>query len=96
MIKQTADIEFSIDKIVVQGFPASTLKGLKEQVEFQLNRMIKERGLPADAARGGQFENLPAGSINAKAGASTKMLASLISNHIYNGFSEPKHPQKLK
>ncbi|RYY37001.1 MAG: hypothetical protein EOP46_04340 [Sphingobacteriaceae bacterium] len=96
MISQNTDIELAIDKIVLHGFPPKTLKGLKEAVEFELNRLIKERGLPTPAAKGGVFEYLPGGSLNAKANTSIKTLASAISNHIYNGFSEPKSFQKRK
>ena len=93
MIKQDQDIELAIDKIVLHGFSPKSSKGLKEAVEFELSRLIKEHGLPSEIRSGGNFEQLPGGNFNAKAGSSLKTLASAISNHVYNGFSEPKSPK---
>ncbi len=89
-MKQEQDIELAIDKIVLHGFSTKSSKGLKGAVEFELNRIIRERGLPSEVRLGGNFEELPGGKFNVKAGSSLKTLATQISNHVYNGFSEPK------
>jgi hypothetical protein len=90
------DIELAIGKIVLHGFPSNTSKGLKEAVEFKLGQLIIERGLPVEAAKGVVFEHLPGGSLSFKKDTSIKALASAISNHIYNGFSEPKNHRTHK
>jgi hypothetical protein len=89
-MKNEQDIELAIDKIVLHGFAPRDSKGLKEAVEFELSRMIRERGLPAEIRSGGNFEHLPGGNFNTKTGSSLKSLASKISNHVYNGFGEPQ------
>ncbi|MDB5148612.1 MAG: outer membrane protein/protective antigen [Mucilaginibacter sp.] len=89
-MKQDQDIELTIDKIVLHGFASKDSKGLKEAIQFELGRLINERGLPAEIRSGGTFEHLPGGNVSIKTGGSLKTLASKISNHVYNGFSESK------
>ncbi|MDB4923285.1 hypothetical protein [Mucilaginibacter sp.] len=89
-MKTERDIELAIDKIVLHGFAPKDSKGLKEAVEFELGRLIKERGLPEVIKSGGNFEHLPGGNFSIKTGSSLKTLASKISNQVYNGFGESK------
>lgn len=93
-MKPDKDIELIIDKIVLRGFAPRASKGLKEAVEFELGRLIKERGLPEAVKAGGSFEQLPGGNFSVNAGSTPKTLAAKISNHVYNGFSEPKRKRR--
>lgn len=78
-----SSIEIEIDSLVLNGFRASDRYRIGAAFESELNRLIREEGLPAGGPGGLDLSRLDAGSVQIPAGTPTAKIGFNLARSIY-------------
>ncbi len=82
----SVDLNLNIEELVLRGFPNRDQDRILRAVQAELERLIREKGVPAALSSGGELARLDAGSIEAEPGSSPEEIGAQVARSLYGGF----------
>jgi hypothetical protein len=79
------DLDLNIEELVLRGFPGRDRDRIMQAVQVELERLIREEGVPETLSRGGELAGLDAGSIEAEPGSSPEEIGAQVARSLYGG-----------
>jgi hypothetical protein len=79
-----------IERLVIDGLPATDPTGLGRSVEAELARLLADRGAPFDSTRGASVERLDAGELSWGEGSSNETLGARLAGAVYGSLGGEK------
>ena len=76
-------IELHIEELVLDGFSGSG--DIKEAVEIELSRMLREQGSPRLLAESSEIESLQGGKFDVKESSRHDVIGAAVARSIYGG-----------
>lgn len=81
----SVDLDLNIEELVLRGFPGQDRERIMQAVQVELERLIREKGVPAALSRGGEVAGLDGGSIEAEPGSSPEEIGVQVARSLYGG-----------
>ncbi len=81
-------IKLQVDELVLHGFAPGDRQRISAAVERELERLLSERGLPANLQQGGDRPVLNGGSFAVRPNARPEAIGAQVARAIYGGFSK--------
>lgn len=79
------DLDLNIEEMVLRGFPGKDQDRIKRAVQAELERLIRENGIPTALSRGGELARLDGGFFKAKPGSSLEEIGVQVARSLYGG-----------
>lgn len=79
------DVEVHIDEIVLYGLPAAARRRIADAVTAELERLVREQGLPAWMTAGENVLSVEGGAFTVEPGARAERIGAQIAQAIYGG-----------
>ncbi len=76
-------VELHIEELVLDGF--SGHNDIKDAIEIELSRMLREEGLPQSLAQSTEIERLQGGKFDVKEGSKYDAIGAAVARSIYGG-----------
>jgi hypothetical protein len=81
----SVDLDLNIEELVLRGFPALDQDRIKRAVRAELERLIRENGIPTALSRGGELARLDGGIFEVKPGSSPEEIGAQVARSLYGG-----------
>jgi hypothetical protein len=81
----SVDLDLNIEELVLQGFPGRDQDRILRAVQAELERLIRENGIPTALSRGGELARLDGGIFEAKPGSSPEEIGAQVAQSLYGG-----------
>jgi hypothetical protein len=81
----SVDLDLNIEELVLSGFPGQDRDRIMQAVQVELERLIRENGIPAALSRGGELARLDGGSFEANPGSSPEEIGIQVARSLYGG-----------
>ncbi len=78
-------IELHIEELVLDGFSSGDNSDIKEAVEIELSRMLREQGSPQLLAESSEIERLQGGKFDVKESSRYDVIGAAVARSIYGG-----------
>jgi hypothetical protein len=85
MNTHSADLDLNIEELVLRGFPGRDRDRIMQAVQEELERLIREEGVPAALCRGGELASLDGGSFEVQPSASPEEIGAQVARSLYGG-----------
>lgn len=82
---RSVDLDLNIEELVLRGFPGQDRDRIMRAIRAELERLIREEGVPAALCRGGEVARLDGGSIEAERGSSPEEIGAQVARSLYGG-----------
>jgi hypothetical protein len=82
---RSVDLDLNIEELVLMGFPGRDQDRIMRALRAELERLIREEGVPEALSRGGEVASLDAGSIEAEPGSSPEEIGAQVARSLYGG-----------
>jgi hypothetical protein len=82
---RSVDLDLNIEELVLRGFPGKDQNRIMRAVKEELERLIRENGVPSALSRGGEVAGLDEGSFEAKPGSSPEEIGAQVARSLYGG-----------
>lgn len=79
-------IDLHIEELALEGFSSADRHSIGVAVEYELTRLLTERGLPAGLKAGGEIARLDGGSFEVKPGERAERVGQQVAGAVYRGF----------
>jgi hypothetical protein len=81
-----ANVELSIEELVLHGFEPVDVRRISEAVEHELGRMFVEEGMPSLLAHTGEVARVDGGSFEDGPDLGAEAIGALVARAVYRGF----------
>jgi hypothetical protein len=81
-----ANVELTIEELVLHGFAADDRHTIGASVERELGRLFAEHGVPATLAQGGDLMRLDGGSFLVAPDSRVEGIGAQVARSVYRGF----------
>lgn len=81
----SVDLDLNIEELVLSGFPGRDRERIMQAVQVELERLIRENGIPAALSRGDELARLDGESFEAKPGSSPEEIGAQVARSLYGG-----------
>ena len=85
MNPRSVDFDLNIEKLVLNGFPGQDRDRIMQAVRTELEKLIREEGVPAAFSRGGELDSLDGGSFEVEPGSSPEEIGAQVARSLYGG-----------
>ena len=83
----TPALNLNIDRLVLEGFPASARRPIGTAIQAELTRLFTERGIPPSLTQQKAIEQLNGGNFEVTAHTPHRIVGTRIARAIYRGLS---------
>ena len=81
-------IEINIEKIILDGFPATDRHRIGEAIRSELARLFLEQGLPSGISNGTASHSADGGSFQVNSNSNTGQIGSEIAKSVYGSLGK--------
>ena len=81
------NIEVHIEELVLHGFAPKDRYAIGEVVQYELQRLFAERGMPESSSAGYEVGRLNGGAFTVKPGAKADTIGNQVAQAVYAGLS---------
>ena len=85
VVRHPSSVVVSIDELVLEGFSPHAKREIADAVQFELARLLNERGAPERWQGGGEFQDLKADA-EWKPNARRQQIGAAIAQAVYTSF----------
>jgi hypothetical protein len=82
---RSVDLDLNIEELVLTGFPGQDRDRIMQAVREELERLIREGGVPSAFSRGGELDSLDGGSFEVEPGSSPEEIGAQVARSLYGG-----------
>ncbi len=90
-----ANLELTIDKLILHDVPAGQRQRIAAAVEAALARLFDEQGIPAALSSGAALSALDVGPIDVAAGAGADAIGAQVAQSIYSSLAGTGRPTEV-
>jgi hypothetical protein len=85
MNPRSVDLDLNIEELVLTGFPGQDRDRIMQAVRAELERLIREGGVPAAFSRRRELDSLDGGSFEIEPGSSPEEIGAQVARSLYGG-----------
>jgi hypothetical protein len=85
MNPRSIDLDLNIEELVLTGFPGQDRDRIVQAVRAELERLIREEGVPDAFSRGGELDSLDGGSFEVEPESSPEEIGAQVARSLYGG-----------
>jgi len=89
------DIDINIDEIVLHGFARNDYEGIKTAIEAELERLIREKGIPSILSSPLRYRQIEGGTFKMNRGTGMVKVGNEIAGTVYNGLKNLKAQKNI-
>lgn len=83
-----ARVNLDIEELVLHGFSPGDRHRIGQAVEFELARLITERGVPASLSREGELARMDGGTFDMSPNSRPEVVGGQVARSVYGGFGK--------